>query len=171
MFKFIIPIFISWLVSSEATAHSGGLNSEGCHNNSKTGVYHCHRGSNSSSFSTGTIQSVMSEDMFNLILARKLGGKTEVTYEYIFGQNNAGSIRVDIVTDEYVIEGGKDTRSSLDSIQQSVFASTVTNKKPAVAIFDTDGVWGKYEHRIWAASNKLGVKFIWFSRGEIRKVN
>ena len=28
-----------------ARAHSGGLNAEGCHNNRKTGDYHCHRGS------------------------------------------------------------------------------------------------------------------------------
>ena len=27
-----------------AMAHPGGLNSEGCHNNRKTGGYHCHRG-------------------------------------------------------------------------------------------------------------------------------
>jgi hypothetical protein len=26
-----------------AGAHGGGLNSEGCHNNRKTGDYHCHR--------------------------------------------------------------------------------------------------------------------------------
>ena len=25
-------------------AHGGGLNAEGCHNNRKTGDYHCHRG-------------------------------------------------------------------------------------------------------------------------------
>lgn len=25
------------------SAHSGGLNAEGCHNNRKTGDYHCHR--------------------------------------------------------------------------------------------------------------------------------
>ena len=25
-------------------AHPGGLNAEGCHNNRKTGDYHCHRG-------------------------------------------------------------------------------------------------------------------------------
>lgn len=25
-------------------AHPGGLNAEGCHNNRKTGEYHCHRG-------------------------------------------------------------------------------------------------------------------------------
>lgn len=30
-------------------AHGGGLNSEGCHNNRKTGDYHCHRGNSSSS--------------------------------------------------------------------------------------------------------------------------
>jgi hypothetical protein len=27
-----------------AHAHGGGLNKEGCHNNRKTGDYHCHRG-------------------------------------------------------------------------------------------------------------------------------
>lgn len=30
-----------------ANAHPGGLNSEGCHNNRKTGGYHCHRGPSS----------------------------------------------------------------------------------------------------------------------------
>lgn len=28
---------------SPVTAHGGGLNAEGCHNNRKTGDYHCHR--------------------------------------------------------------------------------------------------------------------------------
>ena len=31
-------------LSGSAWAHPGGLNSEGCHNNRKTGDYHCHRG-------------------------------------------------------------------------------------------------------------------------------
>ncbi|WP_238446614.1 YHYH domain-containing protein [Azohydromonas australica] len=30
-------------VSSQAGAHGGGLNAEGCHHNRKTGDYHCHR--------------------------------------------------------------------------------------------------------------------------------
>jgi hypothetical protein len=30
-------------------AHPGGLNAEGCHNNRKTGDYHCHRGGGSTS--------------------------------------------------------------------------------------------------------------------------
>ena len=29
-------------------AHPGGLNGEGCHNNRKTGDYHCHRGNGAS---------------------------------------------------------------------------------------------------------------------------
>ncbi len=31
------------LTLSEIQAHGGGLNAEGCHNNRKTGDYHCHR--------------------------------------------------------------------------------------------------------------------------------
>jgi hypothetical protein len=31
------------LAHGAALAHGGGLNSEGCHNNRKTGDYHCHR--------------------------------------------------------------------------------------------------------------------------------
>ncbi len=30
-------------LSGTAVAHGGGLNAEGCHNNRKTGDYHCHR--------------------------------------------------------------------------------------------------------------------------------
>jgi hypothetical protein len=113
----------------------------------------------------------MSEDFYNMALARKLDGETEVTFEY--GYNLKGntpltaSIRIDIVTEGYVIRGSKDNRSSLDSIQQAVFASTLADKKPAVAIYDTDGMWGEYEHRVWAAAKDLSVKFIWFSDGEI----
>ena len=79
------------------------------------------------------------------------------------------SIRKDIITDEYLIEGGLDKRSSLDSIQQAVFASTLTGKKPAVAIYDTNGLWGKYEHRIYSSAKKLNIKFFWISGNKIHK--
>lgn len=32
------------LIPTMLWAHGGGLNSEGCHTNRKTGDYHCHRG-------------------------------------------------------------------------------------------------------------------------------
>jgi hypothetical protein len=33
-----------WLLVPASHAHPGGLNAEGCHNNRKTGEYHCHGG-------------------------------------------------------------------------------------------------------------------------------
>ncbi|MDC0649095.1 hypothetical protein N8Z70_02805 [Candidatus Puniceispirillum sp.] len=66
------------------------------------------------------------------------------------------------MTDEYVIEEGLNKRSSLDSTQQAVFASTLSGKEPAAAVFDTDGMWGKYEQRIWTVANELGIKLFWF---------
>lgn len=45
------PCSVRWLsgalllaTAATAAAHPGGLNAEGCHNNRKTGDYHCHRG-------------------------------------------------------------------------------------------------------------------------------
>ncbi|MFM2324934.1 MAG: hypothetical protein RL244_1813 [Pseudomonadota bacterium] len=37
------------LLGTDATAHGGGLNADGCHHNRKTGDYHCHRGGGQSS--------------------------------------------------------------------------------------------------------------------------
>ena len=36
-------IWVVFLTPSAALAHGGGLNADGCHNNRKTGGYHCHR--------------------------------------------------------------------------------------------------------------------------------
>ncbi|MDC1384022.1 YHYH domain-containing protein [Candidatus Puniceispirillum sp.] len=87
-----------------AFAHGGGLNALGCHNNKKTGGYHCHQGSDSPS-SLGLLKSSMNEDFYNMALARKLDGETEVTFEYEYGLKGntplTASIRIDIVTDEY----------------------------------------------------------------------
>jgi hypothetical protein len=34
---------VAALVSGAASTHPGGLNAEGCHNDRKSGGYHCHR--------------------------------------------------------------------------------------------------------------------------------
>ncbi|QSX79928.1 excalibur calcium-binding domain-containing protein [Lysobacter solisilvae] len=34
-------------LATNAAAHGGGLNAEGCHNDRKNGGYHCHRGGES----------------------------------------------------------------------------------------------------------------------------
>lgn len=113
------------------------------------------------------------ESQFNKALALYLNGKTEVSIGYEFtgsdGKIISAHIRVDIENDEYIIEGGMDKRSSLDSIQQAVFASVLTGKRAAVAVYDTDGFWGKFEHRIWTAARELGIKFIWFDGYQIKQ--
>lgn len=43
-----IVVFSAHVLPEPAQAHPGGLNAEGCHNNRKTGGYHCHRGSSAS---------------------------------------------------------------------------------------------------------------------------
>jgi len=50
----ILVIAAAWVIAASATvsAHPGGLNAEGCHNNRKTGDYHCHRGERSSNGSS-----------------------------------------------------------------------------------------------------------------------
>lgn len=40
-------VAILFSVGLPVQAHPGGLNAEGCHNNRKTGDYHCHRGGGS----------------------------------------------------------------------------------------------------------------------------
>ena len=40
----VMSVFTAFLVAEAAYSHGGGLNAEGCHNNRKTGEYHCHRG-------------------------------------------------------------------------------------------------------------------------------
>lgn len=47
--KCVLMIWVlSFIAAPAAWAHGGGLNKEGCHNNRKTGDYHCHRGGGSS---------------------------------------------------------------------------------------------------------------------------
>ena len=140
--KLIFAILILILSNQQILAHGGGLNKEGCHNNTKTGQYHCHRGGSSPKKITPNLvpDIELSEDFFNLKLSNHLNGKTEVRLDYYTASGTKGYVQIDIVTDEFVIEGGLDKRSSLDSLQQAVFASTLIDRKPAVALYDTDGI-------------------------------
>ncbi len=99
------------------------------------------------------------EEYYNNLFCTSVGGQREVKHYYKYGSNKKSYIKVDCETTDYVYEGGMDKRSSLDSIQQAFFFSILTKKKPAIVVFDTDGRFGKYEHRLKLVSNRLGVKF------------
>ena len=88
-----------------------------------------------------------------------MNGKRETKHYYKYSTKQS-FIKIDCETESYVYEGGLDKRSSLDSIQQAMFFSILTNKKPAIVVFDTDNIYGKYEYRLKAVADKLKIKFI-----------
>jgi hypothetical protein len=49
-------------VSTNSWAHGGRLNSEGCHNDTKSGTYHCHRSSTKSKASNSAISASYNRD-------------------------------------------------------------------------------------------------------------
>ena len=94
----------------------------------------------------------------NASFCSSLGGDTEVRHAYTYPAGT-GYIQVDCETADTVYEGGLDRRSSLDSVQQALFAAHLTGKQPAVVIYNTDGKIGRYEHRIKVACERAGVAF------------
>ena len=111
----ILLITLFLVLPNYVSAHGGGLNSMGCHTNSKTGDYHCHRGNNPSTKSKNENKfSLTNETEFNQSLALLLG----VHEAPVINHGNSGnttltsSVRIDRAMDEYVIEGGLDKRSS-----------------------------------------------------------
>ena len=161
-------IFSAIVGSQETLGHSGGLNSKGCHTSTTTGNYHCHKPNTDQQREPTLAISSNSEEKLNDLLANRLDGIRESRLNYqIPDTGETGHVIVDVQTKDLVIEGGLDKRSSLDSIQQALFAAAVTGKKPAVAIYDTDGVWGRYEYRIFIASKAAGVRFFWMQNGTV----
>ena len=99
------------------------------------------------------------EDARNKEFCASVGGQTEVRHDYAYSTGQS-YVMVDCETADTVYEGGLDKRSSLDSVQQALFFSALTGKKPVVVIYDTDGKVGRFEHRIRVACDLAGVEFI-----------
>lgn len=88
-----------------------------------------------------------------------LGGETEVSHAYSVGYD-LHRIFVDCETETAVFEMGLDKRSSLDSVQQAIFAGSLTGKEPVVVLFDTDGREGQFELRVRTVSDLAGVDYL-----------
>ena len=106
------------------------------------------------------------ENAYNAAFCANVGGETETRHYYDYPTGRS-YVRVDCETSDTVYECGLDNkRSSLDSGQQALFFAHVTDKKPAVVIYDTDGKIGQYEHRINIACEKARIEFL--SQSQIR---
>ncbi|MDE4273965.1 hypothetical protein PXK58_06540 [Phaeobacter gallaeciensis] len=99
----------------------------------------------------------MSEALYiSLLCGALMGGEPEQVYQFDYPEGGA-SIRVDCENSNRVVEFGLDKRSSLDSLQQALFAAEITGKEAVVVLIDTDGVMGRFEWRIARAANIAGV--------------
>lgn len=101
----------------------------------------------------------ISEAQANDAFCASVGGRREVRHYYKDATGKRRYISVDCETATHVYEGGLEKRSSLDSVQQALFAAELTGKQPAVVIYDTDGVEGDIEHRIRTAAKRAAVKY------------
>ena len=149
-------------------AHPGRTDAEGCHAGKLP--RHCHGKAKPDhpSQSSGDKQAdktgrsparkTASEDEYNRRFCEAVGGVTETRHTYTY-EGGSSYVKIDCETDTTVYEGGLDKRSSLDSLQQSLFFSVLTGKQPAVVIYDTDGQEGRFEYRIRAACRKAGVHY------------
>jgi hypothetical protein len=97
-------------------------------------------------------------DLIPILCAALLGGSPEVVHPYQVGYD-LHRIRIDCETAEHVIEVGLDKRSSLDSVQQALFAAAMTGKAARVVLIDTDGREGRFEYRIKTAAQAAGVAY------------
>ena len=96
-------------------------------------------------------------DLAAILCSLVLGGEMEVTHAYPVGYD-VHRIRVDCETDTHVIEVGLDKRSSLDSVQQALFAASLTGKLPMVVMIDTDAREGPYELRVKTVAQMVGIE-------------
>ena len=88
-----------------------------------------------------------------------VNGETETRHGYTYA-GGRNFVKVDCETSTTVYEGGLDKHSSLDSLQQALFFSVLTGKRPAlVIIYDTDGKEGRFEFRIRTACQKAGSRY------------
>lgn len=95
-----------------------------------------------------------------ILCAGLLGGEAEVRVPYAI---DAGEhhVRIDCLTDTDAIEVGLDNkRSSLDSVQQALFAADLTGRRPVVVLIDTDGQEDAMQYRIERAARRSDVRFI-----------
>ena len=82
MYNLIILFAIKiTLFQSAAYSHGGGTDALGCHNNRKTGNYHCHDGSSSN---RGGFGSSIHEDFYNAAFAKNFSNsRSSVVYDSV----------------------------------------------------------------------------------------
>lgn len=98
-------------------------------------------------------------DLIPILCSLMLSGTPETRVDYVIA-DGAHHIRIDCLTDSHAVEIGLDgRRSSLDSVQQAIFAAALTGRAPMVVLVDTDGAEDAVEYRVETAARAAGVAY------------
>ena len=120
-----LTILITLLISGFLWSHGGGLNKDGCHNDRKTGGYHCHRSPTvTPNFSQPAQRSSSEKDIARIwCVARE--GQNEYRTKY--------GTYVDCLTAKYAVEVEYDNNWK-EAIGQSLHYAEATGKSPAILL-------------------------------------
>lgn len=117
-------ILSTLFISLVAWTHGGGLNKDGCHNDRKTGGYHCHRGKSS------VIPSIPQQKIFN-------DSENSINIRWCASKAGVSEFRtkdgtfVDCLTDIYAVEAEFDNKWK-EAIGQSLHYAESTNRRAAI---------------------------------------
>lgn len=120
-----ISIILTLLLSSPTWSHGGGLNKDGCHNDRKTGGYHCHRSQTNMPNFIQPEKSSFSEKDIARIWCEAREGQSEFRTKY--------GTYVDCLTEDYAIEVERD-KNWKEAIGQSLHYAESTKKKAGILL-------------------------------------
>ena len=119
-------LLIALFISTASWSHGGGLNKDGCHNERKTGGYHCHRSP------APNIQNIPQQNNF------KLSERT-INTRWCDSRGGIAEFRtkdgtyVDCLTDTYAVEAEFDNNWK-EAVGQSLHYAESTNKQAAILL-------------------------------------
>lgn len=113
-------------ISTASWSHGGGLNKDGCHNERKTGGYHCHRSPAPNTQSIPQQNNFkQSESTINTRWCDSRGGIAEF--------RTKDGTYVDCLTDTYAVEAEFDNNWK-EAVGQSLHYAESTNKRAAILL-------------------------------------
>ena len=113
-------------ISTASWSHGGGLNKDGCHNERKTGGYHCHRSP------APNIQSIPKQNNFK-------PSESTINTRWCDSRGGIAEFRtkdgtyVDCLTDTYAVEAEFDNNWK-EAVGQSLHYAESTNKRAAILL-------------------------------------
>tara|TARA_S200000501_G_C20410703_1_gene563378 strand:+ start:22 stop:492 length:471 start_codon:yes stop_codon:yes gene_type:complete len=119
-------LLIALFISTASWSHGGGLNKDGCHNERKTGGYHCHRSP------APNIQSIPQQNNFK-------SSESTINTRWCDSRGGIAEFRtkdgtyVDCLTDTYAVEAEFDNNWK-EAIGQSLHYAESTNKRAAILL-------------------------------------